>query len=180
VLPSFCCPYANAASRFFFFCFGGGRPLHTSQFLICRNPLDILAARFTNSSPKAFLSNQSDLSSILICRCRLVFGFFIRLLPHSCCLGLSPVCHCCIPGSPNVFSWTSVLSGFIVPHRPGRNSCDRVPCTAPILCCGSSSCRLRPAPFSDLTNGFIEWINYRNITQQNITHSSETSSIPSW
>jgi hypothetical protein len=74
----------------------GGRPLHKVKFLIFRNPQDIPVARFTNSSPKAFLSNSYDVLSILRRSCRLVPGFFIRLLPRSCCLrprSLMPLLH---------------------------------------------------------------------------------------
>jgi hypothetical protein len=65
----------------------------------------------------------------------------------ACCLtaavlGLGPLCHCCIPGPSNVSSRMSILSGFLVPHRPGCISCDCVPCAVARLYCGSSSCRL--------------------------------------
>jgi hypothetical protein len=84
--------YANAASRFFFR-FGGDR--HSILLIFC-NPLDIPAARFTNSSPKASMSNPSDILSILRCNCRLISGFFISLLPRSCCFrprSLMPLLH---------------------------------------------------------------------------------------
>jgi hypothetical protein len=78
-------PLHNAKSSIF--CCRGGRPLHKVQFLIFCSPLDILVARFTNSSPKAFLLNSSDVLSILRGRCRLVPGFFLHLLPRSSCPG---------------------------------------------------------------------------------------------
>jgi hypothetical protein len=73
--------YAKATNRFFF-CFRGGRPLHNVHSLIFRNLLDLLAPCFTNSSPKAFLSNPSDFLPILRHSCRLVPGSFIHIL-HS-------------------------------------------------------------------------------------------------
>jgi hypothetical protein len=125
------------------FPFQRGQTPPQGVLLIFCNPLDIPVARFTNSSPKAFLSNSSEVLTILGRSCCLVPGFFIRLLPHSCCLRprfLMPVLH----SGP---SRTSVHSGFLIPHCPSRMSCDRVPAPC-LLYCGSSSCRLRPIPFA--------------------------------
>jgi hypothetical protein len=75
---------------------GGRRSLHTVQSFIFRNPLNIPAARFTKSSPRASQSNPSDVLSILKRSFRLMLGFFIRLLPRSCCLrprSLMPLLH---------------------------------------------------------------------------------------
>jgi hypothetical protein len=103
--------YANYASRLFNH-FGGGRPfhnvqfwyprsrgrrsLHTVQSVTFRNPLNIPRALFTNSSQKAFLSILSDVPSISRHTCRLVSGFFILILPCSCCprpQSLMPLLH---------------------------------------------------------------------------------------
>jgi hypothetical protein len=58
--------------------------------------VDIPVARLKSSSFKACLSNSSDVFSILRHSCRLVPGFFIHLLPRSCCLkhlSLMPLLH---------------------------------------------------------------------------------------
>jgi hypothetical protein len=62
---------------------GGWRKLHNEELHCFRNSLDIPVARFTNSRPKACLSNFSDVRSILRLSCRLVPGFFICLLPQA-------------------------------------------------------------------------------------------------
>jgi hypothetical protein len=80
----------------FFFCFGGGRPLHKAQSLIFCIPLASLNARLTNSSRKAFLSSSYDVLSILRHSSRIIPELFIRLLPYSCCFrsrSLMPSLH---------------------------------------------------------------------------------------
>jgi hypothetical protein len=69
-----------------FFLFGGGRSLHNVHFLIFLKPFDIPFARFTNSGPKAFLSNSLILLSLLRRSCHLVRGSFILVSLRSCCL----------------------------------------------------------------------------------------------
>jgi hypothetical protein len=128
----------------FFYHFGGDRPLHKAQLLIFSNPLDIPVARFTNSSPKAFLSNCSDVLSMLRRSCRLVPGFFIHCCLVAAVLGLGPSCHCCIPDPSNVSSRTSVLTGILVRHLLCFVPYACVPNAVPLLYCRSSSYRLRP------------------------------------
>jgi hypothetical protein len=124
------------------FFFGGGRHLRKAQSLILCIPLEIPNARFTNSSPKAFLSSSSDVLSILRRSCHLVPELFTPSLPRSCCFrprSLMPLLHF-------VSSRTSVFSEFSVLHYPGRISCDRVPSTVPLLHDTSSLCVRRPVP----------------------------------
>jgi hypothetical protein len=64
----------------FFFCFRGGQPLHKVQFNFC-NMLDIPVACFTNSSPKAFLSNLLAVLSLPSCTCSLKSQFLVPLVP---------------------------------------------------------------------------------------------------
>jgi hypothetical protein len=71
-------PLHNAQSMTFLS--GGDRPLYKIQFLIFRNPLEILVARFENSDPKAFLSDFFDVHSILRRSCHLLPGFLMPLL----------------------------------------------------------------------------------------------------
>jgi hypothetical protein len=84
--------YANAACSFCFR-FGGCPPLHNSQSMIYRsgggqpfykvqclifcNPLYILVARFTNSSPKIFLLNPSNVRRSCICCLSSLLQFLI-------------------------------------------------------------------------------------------------------
>jgi hypothetical protein len=69
----------------FLFCFGGGWPLHKVQSLILCMLFEIPNARFTNSSPKAFLLNSSDVLLILRRSSHLIPEIFICSLPCSCC-----------------------------------------------------------------------------------------------
>jgi hypothetical protein len=88
--------FVLSVQLFFFFRFGGGRPLHKVQSLILCIPTVHLAIRFTISSPVDFLSSSSDALSILRYRSHLIPELFICPLSCSCCLRphfLMPLLH---------------------------------------------------------------------------------------
>jgi hypothetical protein len=64
-----------------FFRFGGDQPLYKVQFLMFCNPLDIPVACFTNSSPKAFLSNLLVVLSLPSYSCCLKSQFLVPVVP---------------------------------------------------------------------------------------------------
>jgi hypothetical protein len=161
--------YTNTACRFLFrfgggwplhsaqsliFCSRGVRPLHNVQFLIFCNLLDIPVARFTNSSPKAFRSNPSDVQ----CSCRLLPESFIAILHsgpfHSLfsfvCVFLVPlvtlspvwffmaVCTlCCATPAQRVIFLPAAMYFFQNPHFPQVHSsslCRRFAARFQLLC----------------------------------------------
>jgi hypothetical protein len=105
----------------------GVRPLHKVQYLTFRNPLDIPAAGLTNSSPKAFLSNTSDVLSILRCSYRLVPGSIIQILLSGPLRHVTPVRLVII--TPAVGNFHS-FPGSVPTPSGGALRPDSGPCTA--------------------------------------------------
>jgi hypothetical protein len=129
-----------------FFRFVGGLPLHKVHFLIFRNPLDIPFARFTNSSPKALLSNSLFVLSLLRRSYHLVRGSFIPVYLETAVWSHGTLRHFCIPGPSKVYSHPFFLSGFAVQCRLFLVSITRVPCLVPILLSGLSLFWRWPTP----------------------------------